>query len=126
MRRLFKNIILFFVAIFLITTLGTFGLLYTFFTSIQEYRNISFFKYWGDLVYTINVGLDKLGNVLLGKFLNNFAVIEKKYPFGNLDDTISYALARNLGNLTSLGQFIVDVLEYIDPGHMENSLKNRI
>lgn len=74
-------------------------------------------------MYTINVGIDKIGNVLLAAFLNKFAIKEPKYRFGNINDTISEALAKNLDNLTPLGQFIVDVLEWIDPGHMEKSIK---
>jgi hypothetical protein len=55
--------------------------------------------------------------------MNKFAVTEPVYRFGNIDDTISKALAKNLNNLTSLGKFIVNILEWIDPGHMERSLK---
>lgn len=123
MRRLFVNIILFFVALSLLFTIGTFGLVYTIFWSVYNSSKISFFKYWGDLMYTINVGIDKIGNVLLAAFLNKFAVKEPKYKFGNINDTISEALAKNLDNLAPLGQFIVDVLEKIDPGHMEKSIK---
>lgn len=126
MKRLVKNITLFFVAIFLLLTLGSFGLIFTLFKSLSGIKNTSILKYWGDFLYTINVGIDKIGNVLLGKFLNTFAVKGVYYPFGNLNDTISYALAKNEQNLTSLGNFIVQVLEYIDPGHMKKSLENRI
>jgi len=122
MKRLLNNLIIFAVAIFLLFTIGMFGLVYTLFWSIFKYRKISFFKYWADLVYTINVGIDKIGNVLLGAFLNRFAVNQPEYPFGNINDTISKALAMNLDNLSPLGKFIVDVLEKIDPGHMEKSL----
>ena len=41
----------------------------------------------------------------------------------NVNDTISYALARNIDNLSGLGELIVSILEVIDPGHMEKSLK---
>lgn len=123
MRRLISNIVLFFVAISLLFTVGTFGLVYTIFWSFYNSSKISFFKYWGDLMYTINVGIDKIGNVLLAAFLNKFATIKPQYKFGNINDTISEALAKNLDNLAPLGQFIVDVLEWIDPGHMEKSMK---
>lgn len=126
MIRLLKNILLFFVAIVLLLTVGSFGLVYTVFDSIFNIRNISFFKYWGDLIYTINVGLDKIGNVLLGKFLNKFAVKNVNYPFGSINDTISYALAKNIDNLTPLGKFVVGTLERLDPGHMDRSIKERI
>jgi len=123
MKKLLKNIVLFFIAIILLITLGSLGLIYTIFSSIYNFKNISVLKYWSDIVYTINVGIDKIGNVLLGEFMNKFAVTEPVYRFGNIDDTISKALAKNLNNLTSLGKFIVNILEWIDPGHMEDSLK---
>jgi hypothetical protein len=123
MKRLINNIIIFIVAMFLLFTVGTFGLIYTIIWSIFNSAKISFFKYWADLMYTINVGIDKIGNVLLAAFLNKFAIVEQTYKFGNINDTISEALAKNLDNLTPLGKFIVDVLEWIDPGHMEKSIK---
>lgn len=126
MIRLLRNILLFIVAIFLLLTIGSFGLFYTLAYSIINFTKSSFVKYWADLIYTINVGIDKIGNVLLGEFLNRFAVKELKYPFGKINDTISFALAKNLDNLSPLGKFIADVLEYLDPGHLENSLKNRV
>lgn len=122
MKKLIKNIILFFVAIILLLTLGAFGMVYTIISSIYNFKNLSVLKYWSNIVYTINVGIDKIGNVLLGDFMNKFAVKNPVYKFGNINDTISKALAKNLNHLTSLGKFIVDVLEWIDPGHMEKSL----
>jgi hypothetical protein len=108
---------------FLLFTVGTFGLIYTIVWSLFNSAKISFFKYWADLMYTINVGIDKIGNVLLAAFLNKFAIVEPIYKFGNINDTISEALAKNLDNLTPFGKWIVDVLEWIDPGHMEKSIK---
>ena len=122
MKKLIKNIILFFVAIILLLTLGAFGMVYTIISSIYNFKNLSVLKYWSNIVYTINVGIDKIGNVLLGDFMNKFAVKNPVYKFGSINDTISKALAKNLNNLTSLGRFIVDILEWIDPGHMEKSL----
>lgn len=126
MIRLLKNIALFAIAILLLTTIGSIGLIFTLVYTIINFTKSTFVKYWADLIYTINVGIDKIGNVLLGTFLNRFAVRELKYPFGRIDDTISYALAKNIGYLSPLGQFIVDVLETIDPGHMQDSLDRKI
>lgn len=123
MKRLINNAIIFIVAIALLATVGTFGLMYTVFWSILNITKISFLKYWADLIYTINVGIDKIGNVLLAAFLNKFAIVEPVHKFGNINDTISEALAKNLDNLTQFGQWIVNVLEWIDPGHMEKSKK---
>ena len=125
MKRLFINICLLFIAIFLLSTIGAFGLLYTIVYTIFNYTFKSFITYWGNLLYQINVGIDQIGNVLLAKFLNNFALLRSgEYPFGKVDMTISHVLAVNQlnNNITSLGRYIIRVLEYIDPGHMNKSL----
>lgn len=126
MIRLIKNLILLDIALTLLLTIGVFGIFYTFVWSIINFTKTSFLKYWANLIYTINVGIDKLGNVLLGEFMNRFAVKELKYPFGKVNDTISYALAKNIGYLSPLGQFIVNILETVDPGHMQNSIDRKI
>lgn len=126
MKRLINNVILLIIAIILLSTVGVFGLFYTLIWSILNFTKNSFIKYWADLIYTLNVGIDKIGNVLLGAFLNQFAVTKLQYPFGQINDTISYALAKNIGYLSPLGQFIVNVLETIDPGHMQDSLDKKI
>jgi len=55
--------------------------------------------------------------------MNKFAVHEPVYKFGNINDTINKSLVKNLNNLTRLGKFVVTILEWIDPGHMEKSLE---
>jgi len=125
MKRLLVNIALFFVAVFLLSTIGVFGLIYGLYYSIRHYTKTSFLKYWVDVIYSINVGIDQIGNVMLAPFLNRFCLIKKtSHKFGKITETISYALAVNYfkGNLTKFGLSIVAVLEYIDENHMEKSL----
>lgn len=123
MKRFVVNIILLIVALILLATIGLYGAIYMLLFSLWNIRTVSFFGYWGNVLYAINVAIDRIGNVLLGEFLNKYAVIWVAYPFGNVNDTISYALARNIDNLSGLGELIVSILEVIDPGHMEKSLK---
>lgn len=84
--------------------------------------------YWGDVLYAINVGIDKIGNVLLGSFLNSFAIQNKNIvqPFGTVHFTISQVLALNEleNNTTDFGDWIIGILEDLDPGHMKKSIKN--
>ena len=126
MSKILKNILLFFVAIFLLSTIGVYGLIYAFVYSIFNIKKSSFGEYWGNLLYQINVGIDMIGNVMLGKFLNHHAIQDKTiYPFGNVNYTISHVLAVNKlkhDNTTRFGDWIIDILERIDPGHMEISL----
>jgi hypothetical protein len=126
MKRLIVNIILFFVAVVLLSTIGVFGLVYAVFYTAKNSTKVSFLKYWIDLIYTINIGIDQIGNVLLSTFLNNCTLIDKsRYEYGNVDNTISHVLAVNYfgNNLTWFGNWIVNILETIDKGHMQKSLK---
>ena len=122
MSKFFINIVLFVVAVILLLRLGTIGLIYTFFSAFDHFKNKSFLKYWGNLLYQINVGIDQIGNVLLGEFLNKFAVHKLEHPFGRVNETISYAIARNRGSLTIFGQLIHDIIDWIDRGHFEKAL----
>ncbi len=126
MKKIAKNIVLFFIAAFLLLTVGVYGLIYAFVKSILTLNKADFAGYWGDLLYQINVGIDMIGNVMLGKFLNHHAIHDKTiYPFGNVNHTISHVLAVNLlkhNNTTRFGNWIITILERIDPGHMEISL----
>ena len=122
MSKFFINIVLFVVAVILLLTLGTIGLIYTFFSSFVHFKNKSFLKYWGNLLYQINVGIDQIGNVLLGEFLNRFAVKKLIHPFGKVNETISYAIAKNTKELSKLGRFIYDIIDWIDRGHFDKAL----
>lgn len=125
MKRLIVNIILFFVAVFLLSTVGVFGIIYAIIFTSRNFTKISFIKYWTDLIYSINIGIDRIGNVLLSVFMNRFTLIDKNiYPFGDVRHTISHCLAVNYFalNITKFGIWIVRVLEYIDDRHMEKSL----
>lgn len=126
MSKIFKNIVLFFVAILLLFTIGLYGLAYAFIHTLFNFRKGGYSEYWGDLLYQINVGIDMIGNVMLGKFLNHHTIHDDTiYPFGNVNHTISHVLAVNklkYNNTKPLGDWIINILEWIDPGHMETSL----
>lgn len=124
MRRVLVNLALFFLAVILLMTLGVFGLIYTIVYSIRHRNTLSFYEYWGDLLYSINIGIDRIGNVLLAAFLNNTAIKTKRYPFGIVNHTISHVLAYNYFNynLTWFGYFLVKALESLDKGHMKKAL----
>lgn len=60
MKRLIVNLLLFFVSIFLLSTIGLFGIAYTLMMSLYKFRYVSFITYWGDILYSINVGIQYL------------------------------------------------------------------
>ena len=126
MKRLLVNIALFFVAVFLLSTVGLFGVIYGLYHSVKHYTKTQFIEYWTDIVYLINIGIDQIGNVILAPFLNRFCLIDDKEAskFGSVTETISYVLALNYftNYLTPFGLWLVKVLEKIDENHMEKSL----
>jgi hypothetical protein len=125
MKRLLVNIALFFVALLLLATVGVYGLIYSIIYSLINYSKVQFVTFCTDLLYSINVGIDQIGNVLLGTFLNQTCLIDKtRYPFGKVDKTISNVLAVNYfaDNLTAFGLWIVNILESLDNNHMAKSL----
>lgn len=126
MRRLFVNIVIFVVAILLLGTVGVFGFVWSFLSSLFQIRKTNFFIYWGDVIFAVNVGIDKIGNVLLGSFLNTTSIYDKDkvQPFGTVHFTISQVLALNerVNNVTGFGKWIIGLLEFLDPGHMKGSI----
>jgi len=122
MKKLLNSVVLFIVAVALAAALFPISFVITFITRLNT-------AFLSDFFYSLALGIDKVGNVVLQVLLNKFAIVSQKslksYRFGNINDTISYALAKNwkVGNLTRLGWLLVNLLEWLDEGHMEKSLK---
>ena len=113
MKRLIVNIALFFAAILLLSTIGLFGVVYGFIWSAKNFTKVSFLSYWVDTIYSINMGIDRIGNVVLGPCLNSWAIVDNRfYPFGSVTDTISRVLAINYfaNNVTVFGNKLVWLL----------------
>jgi hypothetical protein len=121
MRMLLINILIFIVATLLLISLGSIGLIYGLVTHI---RTFTFVSYLGKIMYSINVGIDQIGNVLLGVFLNHTCLEDRDVDkqFGRVDETISHVLAHNQDNATRFGNWLINLLEWLDPGHMDKSL----
>ncbi len=126
MKRFFINVLLFFVALLLLFTIGLYGLIYALIFSLFNYSKVNFVGYWTDLIYSINLGIDMIGNVMLSVFLNKNAIIDDKiYPFGDVRHTISHVLAVNHikhNNVTPFGLWIINILDKIDKDHTQKSL----
>lgn len=141
MKKLLNSVILLVVAIGLATTLLPFGFVYSIYYAIRYYHSSSFAAYFSSLFYSVALGIDKIGNVVLGALLNAMMLQKssKSYLFGDVNDTISYVLAKNLSlkqhafrfrvkeskNLTWAGWWLVCVLEFLDSDHMGKSLRRR-
>jgi hypothetical protein len=131
MKRLLNSIILFIVAVVLSIALMPISFTFTIFVNIIKLDDKAFLAFFSDFFYSLALGIDKIGNVVLQVPLNAFAINSyktlKSYRFGDINDTISYALAKNWkrDNLTLVGWCLVWVLEWLDPNHMEKSLNRR-
>jgi len=75
--------------------------------------------------FKIAISADQFGNVIGGPLFNLILKKRGGYIFGDPDDTISMCLAINykINNLTYLGRFFADMLEFIDKGHLEKSIE---
>lgn len=136
MKRLLNSVVLFIVAVVLAAALFPLGFATEVLFNIRHLRTKL-----ADFLYSIALGIDKIGNVVLGTLFNRIMIVKKykAYPFGDVNDTISYVLARNLPVtvirfkfrkketkvLTKLGWWLVCVLEKLDPDHMAKSRKRR-
>ncbi len=75
---------------------------------------------------SLNIALviDIAGNVLCAELFNDLLIKEDLRPFGNPYQTISEVLGihNQLLNLTVAGQGLVNLLDYLDPYHVEKSI----
>ena len=141
MKRVVNSIVLLIIAVGLASFLLPFGLLFSIYYGIRTFKPTGFAIYLSDLFYSVALGIDKIGNVILAALLNRVMLHRRHraYLFGDINDTISRVLALNLPlkydkyqfknkgsrKLTWGGWYLVCILEWIDPGHMEKSLKGR-
>lgn len=117
MRKLFVSLIVLSVAIVLTVLIAPFGILYGIIRSIYR-RNL---KYFSKVLLRTAVALDQLGNVTCGGLLD-VIFTKEGHNFGLEDDTVSEVLAKNQHNLTRFGRIISNLLEKVDPGHLESAL----
>lgn len=75
--------------------------------------------------YFLNIAIsyDQLGGAVLGPLFNLLLRKKGGYDFGDPDVTISAGLGRNkkLNKLTLLGRGLADLLNWIDPDHVEKA-----
>jgi len=83
------------------------------------------FKKLGSWWYVIAISVDQLGNVVMSTLFNDILIKKYGYEFGHEDLTVSAVLGVNkkMGTLTKLGKFIADLLNKIDPDHVEKAIE---
>lgn len=140
MKRLWNSVLLIIVAVVLAAALFPFSAFYTVVHAALTLQIRAFLAYLSNFLYSIALGIDKIGNVVCGALFNATLIRSKSaYQFGNINDTVSYVLARNLPVtvivfkfkrkptkvLTWLGWWLVCILEVIDPDHMAKTMRRK-
>jgi hypothetical protein len=138
--KILNSIILFIVAVVLAAALFPIGFIYALIHAIGQLRYNAFSAFLSNFLYSLALGIDKIGNVACGALFNATLIKGKStYKFGNINDTVSYVLARNLQvtiitfpfnnkqtkQLTWAGWWLVCILELIDPDHMAKTRKRK-
>lgn len=127
MKEMFKHLLLLIVASILLVVVGAIGIKYFIVKIIfWAFRfNGKATKKASSYFYDTALAIDKLGNVIIRDWLNDWCLKDSKiYPFGGEDQTVSHVLGvnKNNGNLRFVGKILVVVLDSIDPGHTDKSV----
>jgi hypothetical protein len=117
-----KSILLFLIALLLLTTTAPIGFIYTIIRQLIVNKVKTLSLYFTEIALV----LDEAGNVIMQHILNDFLLIKKRdtYYFGNKKETISSVIGKNYmtETLSPLGLALNSFLNFIDKGHSLNSI----
>ncbi len=117
-----KSILLFLIALILLTTTAPIGFIYTIIRQLIVNKAKTLSLYFTEIALV----LDEAGNVIMQHILNDFLLIKKRdtYYFGNKKETISSVIGKNYmtETLSPLGLALNSFLNFIDKGHSLNSI----
>ena len=117
-----KSILLFLIALILLTTTAPIGFIYTIIRQLIVNKAKTLSLYFTEIALV----LDEAGNVIMQHILNDFLLIKKwdTYYFGNKKETISSVIGKNYmtKTLSPLGIALNSFLNFIDKGHSLNSI----
>ena len=117
-----KSILLFLIALLLLTTTAPIGFIYTIIRQLIVNKAKTLSLYFTEIALV----LDEAGNVIMQHILNDFLLIKKRdtYYFGNKKETISSVIGKNYmtETLSPLGLALNSFLNFIDNGHSLNSI----
>ena len=122
MKQFINKIAIFFLFLITITLfafIAPIGFAYTIVRNIFKSYTYLFF---------ICIGIDKLGNTIMATLFNSILIKQNGYQFGNVNETISSVIGKNLeaGTLTFLGKSLNALLNFIQKNHSINSIENTI
>ena len=117
-----KSILLFLIALILLTTTAPIGFIYTIIRQLFVNKVKTLSLYFTEIALV----LDEAGNVIMQHILNDFLLVKKRdtYYFGNKKETISSVIGKNYmtETLSPLGLALNSFLNFIDKGHSLNSI----
>ena len=126
MKEFFINLGLAIVAVILSIILVPIGLCFSLIVLVIDLVKLKFsVKGFSKFYRALALSIDQLGGVILGPLFNAILITKDGYKFGDEDDTISYALGRNLelGTLTRRGRWLQVTLDNIDKDHCKKAVE---
>ena len=116
-----KGFFLLLLAVLLSVIFYPFGWLYSMITFRLNIKKLG--QYW----FIMAVSVDQLGNTVMSTLFNDLLIRKYGHKFGDEDQTISMVLGVNkaMGTLSKTGRFVADVLNAIDPMHVEKAIEGR-
>ena len=114
-----KGFVLLCLAVLMSIVLYPIGWVYSMITFRLSFKKLG--KWW----FVMALSVDQLGNVVMSTLFNDLLITKYGHKFGDEDQTVSMVLGVNkaMGTLTKLGKFIADVLNKIDPNHVEKAIE---
>ena len=112
-----KGFILLLIAVLLSIVLYPFGWVYSLITFRMSIKRLSGY------LFVTALGVDQLGNIVMSTMFNDIMITKYGHKFGDEDQTVSMVLGVNkaMGTLTRFGKLIADILNKIDPDHVEKA-----
>ena len=125
MKTLVNSILLMLIGVIVFLLLLIPGILCQIYYKIKEDEGYS---YTSKLFRSVAICFDQLGNTCYQELWNRVLITKDGYKFGLPDETISSALGKNLvkGTLTKTGEWLVGVLNKIEPYHCIKSINNNV
>ena len=114
-----KGFVLLVLSVLMSIVLYPLGWLYSIITFRGSFKKLG--SYW----FVMAISVDQLGNVVMGTLFNDILIRKYGHKFGDEDQTVSMVLGVNkkMGTLTKLGKLIADILNKIDPNHVEKAIE---
>lgn len=120
------GLLLFIIAIVLGSVLLPLGFAYMFINLLFTLSLKTCIKRYNDYLFAISYMIDLLANVVCSELFNDILIKKwSKYKFGEIRQTISYVLGKNLieCTLTKYGKWLQQALDMIEENHCIKSVE---